>query len=41
MNNTRRDFLKGTAWMGVTAMAAGCMSGALKITGGEIGRAHV
>ena len=34
MNNTRRDFLKGTAWMGVTAMAAGCMSGALKITGG-------
>ena len=25
-NNTRRDFLKGTAWMGVAAMAAGCIS---------------
>ena len=25
MNNTRRDFLKGTAWMGVAAAAAGCI----------------
>ena len=24
MNTNRRDFLKGTAWMGVAAMAAGC-----------------
>ena len=26
MNNTRRDFLKGTAWMGLVAAAAGCTS---------------
>ena len=26
MNNTRRDFLKGTAWMGLVAAAAGCIS---------------
>ena len=26
MKNSRRDFLKGTAWMGVAAVAAGCMS---------------
>ena len=24
MNTNRRDFLKGTAWMGTAAMAAGC-----------------
>ena len=24
MNKTRREFLKGTAWMGAAAMAAGC-----------------
>jgi len=26
MNQNRRDFLKGTAWMGVAAIAAGCLS---------------
>ena len=26
MENSRREFLKGTAWMGVAAMAAGCIS---------------
>ena len=26
MNTNRRDFLKGTAWMGAAAVAAGCMS---------------
>ena len=26
MNQNRREFLTGTAWMGVAAMAAGCMS---------------
>ena len=29
--NTRRDFLKGAAWMGAAAMAAGCMSAGKKI----------
>ena len=29
----RRDFLKGTAWMGVAAMAAGCSSNPLKFFG--------
>ena len=24
MNTNRRDFLKGTAWMGAAALAAGC-----------------
>ena len=33
MNTDRREFLKGTAWMGVAAMAAGCMSKGLKLTG--------
>ena len=33
-NTNRRDFLKGTAWMGAVAMAAGCMGkNALKLTG--------
>ena len=27
MGDTRRDFLRGTAWMGAAAVAAGCMSG--------------
>ena len=26
MNTNRRDFLKGTAWMGAAAVAAGCVS---------------
>ena len=26
MDTNRRDFLKGTAWMGAAAIAAGCMS---------------
>ena len=26
METNRRDFLKGTAWMGAAAVAAGCMS---------------
>ena len=26
MDNTRREFLKGTAWMGAAALAAGCLS---------------
>ena len=26
MDKSRREFLKGTAWMGVAAMAAGCMT---------------
>ncbi len=30
----RRDFLKGTAWMGAAAMAAGCMGSGAKLTGG-------
>ena len=29
----RRDFLGGTAWMGVAAMAAGCSSNPLKFFG--------
>ena len=33
MNTNRRDFLKGTAWMGAAALAAGCMSDGLKLTG--------
>ena len=31
---SRRDFLKGTAWMGAAAMAAGCMGGRLNATSG-------
>ncbi|MBQ3098768.1 MAG: twin-arginine translocation signal domain-containing protein, partial [Kiritimatiellae bacterium] len=26
MDTNRREFLKGTAWMGAAAVAAGCMS---------------
>ena len=32
MEQSRRDFLKGTAWMGAAAIAAGCANG-LKIGG--------
>ena len=31
--NTRRDFLKGTAWMGAAALAGGCMTDGLSICG--------
>ena len=34
MEQNRRDFLKGTAWMGLAAMAAGCMSKGMKLTDG-------
>ena len=34
---SRREFLKGTAWMGVAAMAAGCTGKALKLTDGGAG----
>ena len=34
MEQNRREFLKGTAWMGLTAAAAGCMSSDMKITAG-------
>jgi len=34
MANTRRDFLKGTAWMGATALAAGCMGPRFGFGGG-------
>ena len=30
---SRREFLKGTAWMGVAAMAAGCSSNPFKFFG--------
>jgi len=34
MNQTnRRDFLKGTAWMGAMAFAAGCVSDGMKLVG--------
>ena len=32
---SRRDFLKGTAWMGAAAMAAGCMSAGRKFCNSE------
>ena len=32
-DTSRREFLKGTAWIGAVAMASGCMSGGLKATG--------
>ncbi len=35
MKQNRREFLKGTAWMGLAAMAAGCVSKGMKITGGS------
>ena len=31
METNRRDFLKGTAWMGATAALAGCVSSAVKL----------
>ena len=31
--NSRREFLRGTAWMGIAAMAAGCSSNPLKFFG--------
>ena len=34
---TRRDFLRGTAWMGLAAIAAGCASKRLKLTDGASG----
>ena len=34
MEQNRRDFLKGTAWMGLAAAAAGCMSSDMKVTSG-------
>ena len=30
----RREFLKGSAWMGAAAVVAGCMGERLKLTGG-------
>ncbi|MCQ2389429.1 MAG: Gfo/Idh/MocA family oxidoreductase [Kiritimatiellae bacterium] len=32
MDTNRRDFLKGTAWMGAAAVAAGCMSDGAKLS---------
>ena len=34
MEQSRRDFLKGTAWMGVAAVAAGCMSSGATLNAG-------
>ena len=34
MGNSRRDFLKGAAWLGATAIAAGCVNSGLKLTSG-------
>ena len=34
MEQNRREFLKTTAWMGATAMAAGCLGSGAKLTGG-------
>ena len=34
MKSNRRDFLKGTAWMGAAAVAAGCMSDGLRLSSG-------
>ena len=31
----RREFLKGTAWMGLAAVAAGCMGRGMKLTCGS------
>ena len=33
IDTNRRDFLKGTAWMGLAAMAAGCSSNPLRFFG--------
>ena len=34
MDNSRREFLKGTAWMGAAAIASGCINGGMKVSGG-------
>ena len=34
MDKSRREFLKGTAWMGAAAVAAGCVGDGLKMSGG-------
>lgn len=36
MKTNRRDFLKGTAWMGATAALAGCVSSAAKLCNGAM-----
>ena len=36
MDTNRRDFLKGTAWMGATAALAGCVSSAAKLCRGAM-----
>ena len=33
-NMNRRDFLKGTAWLGVAALAGGCMADRIRLCGG-------
>ena len=40
MDNTRREFLKGTAWMGAAAMAAGCVSNENRLGFGVGGSMH-
>ncbi|MBR3222193.1 MAG: Gfo/Idh/MocA family oxidoreductase [Kiritimatiellae bacterium] len=40
MNQNRRDFLKGTAWMGVAAAAAGCISEKNTLGFGDGGSMH-
>ena len=34
MDKSRREFLKGTAWMGAAAIAAGCVGDGQKMSGG-------
>ena len=34
MEQSRRDFLTGTAWMGAAALAAGCMSSGATLNAG-------
>ena len=34
MEANRREFLKGMAWMGAAAMAAGCASGKMRLGSG-------
>ena len=34
MKNTRRDFLKGAAWMGAAALASGCVGDRIKLVDG-------
>ncbi len=36
MNTDRREFLKGTAWMGAAAVAAGCVSDGMKLCEGGL-----